>query len=125
MNPSTGLISGTPTTAGASSVTITATDSSGPSSSTTFDWTIGNKPGPSWSAPKGIDDGHQLNSVSCPSSSFCAAVDNDGNLLTYTDGSWSSPSPTGNQLKSVSCPSSSFCEAVGYDNKGGNGFVTS
>ena len=35
-----GLISGTPTTAGTSSVTVTATDSTGASGSTTFGWTV-------------------------------------------------------------------------------------
>ena len=40
INASTGLISGTPTTAGTSNVTVTATDSTGPSGSTTFSWTV-------------------------------------------------------------------------------------
>jgi hypothetical protein len=40
INPSTGLIAGTPTTAGASDVTVTATDSTGPTASTQFTWTI-------------------------------------------------------------------------------------
>jgi hypothetical protein len=36
----TGLISGTPTTAGSSNVTVTASDSTGPSGSTQFTWTV-------------------------------------------------------------------------------------
>ncbi|MDN3354120.1 Ig domain-containing protein [Actinomadura sp. DC4] len=40
VNASTGLISGTPTTAGTSQVTVTATDSTGPSGSASFTWTI-------------------------------------------------------------------------------------
>ncbi|MGW3045897.1 putative Ig domain-containing protein [Kitasatospora sp. NPDC001159] len=40
VNTTTGLISGTPTTAGTYSVTATATDSTGPSSSVTFTWTV-------------------------------------------------------------------------------------
>ncbi|MBT2395409.1 S8 family serine peptidase [Streptomyces sp. ISL-100] len=40
VNASTGLISGTPTTAGPSSVTVTATDSTGPSDSESFTWTV-------------------------------------------------------------------------------------
>jgi len=40
INSSTGLISGTPTTAGSNSVTVTASDSSGPTGSTQFTWTI-------------------------------------------------------------------------------------
>jgi hypothetical protein len=45
INASSGLISGTPTTAGTSSVTVTATDSTGPSGSTSFGWTIGSGTG--------------------------------------------------------------------------------
>ncbi len=40
INTSTGLISGTPTTTGTSNVTVTATDSTGPSGSAQFTWTI-------------------------------------------------------------------------------------
>jgi subtilisin family serine protease len=46
----TGLISGTPTTAGAYTVTATATDTASKSASTTFTWTV-NPPGGSCSAP--------------------------------------------------------------------------
>jgi hypothetical protein len=38
--PATGLISGSPTTAGTSSVTVTATDATTASGSTTFSWTV-------------------------------------------------------------------------------------
>ncbi|WP_447008252.1 S8 family peptidase [Saccharothrix isguenensis] len=47
---STGLISGTPTTAGSYTVTATATDAAGKSASTAFTWTV-NPPGGSCSAP--------------------------------------------------------------------------
>ncbi|HEY2160298.1 MAG TPA: putative Ig domain-containing protein, partial [Solirubrobacteraceae bacterium] len=40
INSSTGLISGTPTTAGSSTVTVTAHDTTGASGSTTFSWTV-------------------------------------------------------------------------------------
>jgi PKD repeat protein len=40
INSSTGLIGGTPTTAGTSSVVVTATDTTGAAGSTTFTWTI-------------------------------------------------------------------------------------
>jgi O-glycosyl hydrolase len=40
INPATGLISGTPTTAGTSTVTVTATDGTGASGSATFTWTV-------------------------------------------------------------------------------------
>jgi hypothetical protein len=45
INSSTGLISGTPTTAGTSTVTVTASDSTGASGSTTFTWTIASSGG--------------------------------------------------------------------------------
>jgi hypothetical protein len=41
INSSTGLISGTPSTSGTSSVTVTATDSTGASGSASFSWTVG------------------------------------------------------------------------------------
>ncbi|MCX3058281.1 Ig domain-containing protein [Streptomyces sp. GXMU-J5] len=40
ISPSTGLVSGTPTASGTSSVTVTATDSTGASGSASFTWTI-------------------------------------------------------------------------------------
>src|SRR5215469_14457648 len=40
INSSTGLISGTPTTAGSSSVTVTAKDTTGATGTTTFTWTV-------------------------------------------------------------------------------------
>lgn len=40
INAGTGVISGTPTAAGTNSVTVTATDSTGPSGSTSFTWTV-------------------------------------------------------------------------------------
>jgi len=40
IDPGSGLVSGTPSSTGTSSVTVTATDASGASDSTTFDWSI-------------------------------------------------------------------------------------
>ncbi len=45
INASTGLISGTPTTAGTSTVTVTARDGTGASGSATFGWTISSSGG--------------------------------------------------------------------------------
>ncbi|MCL4448303.1 MAG: IPT/TIG domain-containing protein [Actinobacteria bacterium] len=78
--------------------------------------------GTSWSAPTTIDTtispSNSLNSVSCPSATFCVAVDGNGNALTYNGTSWSSPTNIDgtNQLHSVSCVSASFCMAVGGGN---------
>jgi hypothetical protein len=78
--------------------------------------------GGSWSAPQTIDgSGDQFTSVSCPSPSFCVAVDEKGDALTYNGHSWSAPvhvasaaQPT--ELEAVSCASPSFCAAVGQTN---------
>jgi len=40
ISPATGLISGTPTTAGTYAVTVTATDATNASGSATFSWTV-------------------------------------------------------------------------------------
>ena len=57
-------------------------------------------------------------SVSCPSSSFCVAVDNGGNGFVYNGSTWSGANIVNHVsneegIASVSCPSSAFCVAVG------------
>jgi hypothetical protein len=71
-----------------------------------------------WSSPVSADPGHVLESVSCPSKVFCAAVDDLGNSLTYNGVSWATPAPIdpGVVLTGVSCPSKLFC--VGVDKAG-------
>ena len=66
--------------------------------------------------------GNWLSSVSCPTASFCVAVDGYGNAFTYNGSTWSSPKSidAGNTLESVSCPTASFCAAVDYS---GNAFT--
>ena len=68
--------------------------------------------------------GGGLDSVSCPAATFCAAVDTNGNVVTYNGSTWNAPqhldttaaqssaAPTPTQLNSVSCPTQSFCVAV-------------
>ena len=52
-------------------------------------------------------------SISCPTSTFCATVDEGGNVLTYNGVSWSPKSiDPSSELESVSCTSASFCVAV-------------
>jgi hypothetical protein len=83
----------------------------------------------SWSAPVLIDHAAPLadpeygGGVSCPSVSFCIAVDQRGNAVTTRDparaSSWSAPRPVfpvDGITASVSCPSASMCVA---DNGGG------
>ena len=76
-----------------------------------------------WSSPVSADPGKALESVSCPSKVFCAAVDDKGGALIWEGTAWSSrtvlSSPSGD-LSSVSCSSASFCMAVDGD---GNAFT--
>jgi hypothetical protein len=73
--------------------------------------------GTTWSSADVIDSGVELTSVSCPTSSFCAAVDADGNVYTYDGTTWAPPQviDTGGDLTSISCPSTTFCVAVDSD----------
>jgi hypothetical protein len=78
----------------------------------------------SWSQPRPLDryvpfeEPRSLDAISCPSPSFCAAVDQSGHVLTTADPrgdarSWlSSEVLPGARLKSISCPEISFCAAV-------------
>jgi hypothetical protein len=55
----------------------------------------------------------ELNSVSCVSSIFCMAVDDQGDVVAYDGSSWSAPARIdGNTLTSVSCASANLCVAV-------------
>jgi hypothetical protein len=72
--------------------------------------------GGSWSPPAGLVI-EQLSSVSCPSASFCAAVNNGYGWAPIYDGSTWGPNPLsslkiGAGLRSVSCSSSLFCATV-------------
>lgn len=75
--------------------------------------------GHAWSKARTVDFGGGGLSMSCPSASFCIAVDDHGNALSYDGRSWSAPvgidvdaDGLGVGLNSVSCPSPSFCMAV-------------
>ena len=58
-----------------------------------------------------------LDAISCPTASFCAAVDADGDVVTYNGSSWSSATSVDGTkvLDAVSCPTTSFCAAVDAD----------
>ncbi len=66
-----------------------------------------------WGSAASIDGTKVINSVSCASSTFCVAVDANGNAVKYT-GTWGSAASIDGttSIASVSCPSSTFCEAV-------------
>ena len=68
---------------------------------------------PSWSSPVLVSSNGDFSSVSCVSSSFCAAAGGQ-NIWTYSNGSWHSPTSfAGNTFSSVSCVTQTFCMAVG------------
>ena len=83
-----------------------------------------------WSKPVAVDRpaNGTLTSVSCPSASFCVAVDNgannsDGHAMIFSGSAWSSPTKIDSDQYgpvSVSCPSRSFCATVDGSN-GNNG----
>jgi RHS repeat-associated protein len=70
-------------------------------------------PGVAWGSPSTIDGTKVINSVSCASSTFCVAVDANGNAVKYT-GTWGTASSIDGTkvINSVSCASSTFCVAV-------------
>jgi hypothetical protein len=78
----TGLISGTPTTAGSSSVTVTAKDTTGASGSASFTWTINPK---ATNTVTVTNPGSQAGTVGTAASLQIAATDSaSGQTLTYS-----------------------------------------
>ncbi len=69
-----------------------------------------------WDAPVAVNPPQgDLSAVSCPSMTFCAAVDIHGNVLTWDGDVWTAPAPVdpdGKGLTDVSCSSDTFCVAV-------------
>jgi serine protease len=82
INSSSGLISGTPTTAGTSSVTVTATDTTGAHGSATFSWTISSTTGNTVTV---TSPGSQTGTVGTAVSLQIHATDSaSGQTLTYS-----------------------------------------
>ncbi len=81
INSSTGLISGTPTTAGTSSVTVTATDTTGAHGSASFTWTVNPVP----NTVSVTNPGNQTSTVGSAVSLQIQASDSaSGQTLTYS-----------------------------------------
>ena len=88
INSSTGLISGTPTTAGTSSVTVTAKDGTGASGSVSFSWTV-NSSGSCGTTNIAL---HQPTTASSlQGASWPASNATDGNLSTRWSSAFSDP----------------------------------
>jgi hypothetical protein len=86
--------------------------------------------GATWSKPTAVDVlGHQINGISCPTSKFCAAVDDWGNALVLNGTTWSKPVSLGNvaaNLSSISCPSSVSCSSSAFclpDDENGDVYI--
>jgi RHS repeat-associated protein len=74
-----------------------------------------------WGTPALVDSGKSITAVRCVSSSFCRAIDNGGNLLTWNGSAWANSGSIDSTraLSGISCPTTSFCAAVD-----GSGYVT-
>jgi hypothetical protein len=78
--------------------------------------------GRTWSQPQDVDPSGQLDTVSCPSPSFCVAADTVGNVLDWNGSTWSTPDAVdpsagdatigNNEIVGVSCVGQTFCMAV-------------
>lgn len=68
--------------------------------------------GNGWSPPGNVDLGPRVVDVSCPSTSFCLAID-AGSSLVYHPSGWSHrKSVGGSTLRAVSCVSRVYCVAI-------------
>jgi hypothetical protein len=56
-----------------------------------------------------------ISGVSCPTTSWCQAIDDTGNVITYDNGVWSAPLNIAGSLTAISCPTTTFCMTVSYE----------
>ncbi len=72
--------------------------------------------GKSWGTQTQIDSPAAYVQISCASATFCAAVDANGDAITFNGTSWSAPAAIDpgvlQPLSTVSCPTSTFCTAM-------------
>jgi Putative Ig domain len=87
INSSSGLISGTPTTAGTSNVTVTATDTTGASGSASFTWTV-NPVGGGCSSPGNKVTNGGFESGTAPWTTTAGVVSANGSGETAHSGSY-------------------------------------
>ncbi len=129
IDPSTGLITGTPKAAGNSTVTLTVENGRGQVDSLTFAWLVSLAPGQlGWTVePLATPVGAQhvaLDAVSCAEATACMAVGYSEASTpgatplaeTWNGSSWAVSSvgnPHEGVLNGVSCPASEWCAAVG------------
>ncbi|MFD8596702.1 putative Ig domain-containing protein [Kitasatospora sp. NPDC059646] len=87
INASTGLISGTPTTAGTFSVTVTATDGTGSAGSTSFSWTEAGTGGGTCTAAQLLGNAGFETGTAAPWTTSTGVVDNSTSEAAHS-GSW-------------------------------------
>ncbi|WP_229847781.1 putative Ig domain-containing protein [Kitasatospora griseola] len=87
INSSTGLISGTPTAAGTSSVTVTATDTTGAAGSTSFGWTEAGSGGGTCTAGQLLGNAGFETGTAAPWTTSTGVVDNSASEAAHS-GSW-------------------------------------
>lgn len=70
--------------------------------------------GAKWTHPAKIDGVTGIGAVSCASTSFCVAIDEDGHALIWSGRRWTTTAvrTPDTQLASVSCTSTDFCVVV-------------
>lgn len=95
-------------------------ENGGDSSYTGVVWTFD---GTAWTTPTTVDAAAALSYVSCPSATFCLAIDSNADYLLFDGTSWSAPQPIGATaysytLYGLSCASAALCMAVGALNTG-------
>jgi F5/8 type C domain/Ricin-type beta-trefoil lectin domain/Putative Ig domain len=106
ISSSSGFISGTPTSAGTSSVTVTARDTTGASGSASFGWTVNPAGGSCGTSDLAL--GAPTTASSVQSASFPAADTTDGNTGTRWSSAFSDPQWLSVDLGSVR----SVCQVV-------------
>jgi len=107
LNPSTGHIAGTPAVAGTATFTVKVTGNDGASATQPLSIDVNGTPG------------KYLIDVSCPTASFCLAMDSDAKAYTRTGSDpWSaavdSTVPGTAYRQRVSCVTATYCLATGY-----------
>jgi subtilase family serine protease len=126
INSSTGLISGTPTTAGSSTVTVKATDTTGASGSASFTWTVNSTTGNTVTV---TNPGNQTSTTGTAVSLQIQATDSaSGQTLTYSatglPAGLSINSSTGLISGTPTTAASSSVTVTATDTTGANGSAT-
>jgi hypothetical protein len=70
-----------------------------------------------WQPPTVIDPNHEMIDVSCPTASYCAAVDWNGGVVVFRHGSWSAPHQVFQPSfqRAIDCAAPARCVSVGTD----------